>query len=177
MVDAEQPVTVVMGIDPGSRVTGYGFLEVTGKKVKYKHSGVVKTQGSDLPRRLGCIYAELKAVIACYVPTEVAVEQVFMAYNVSTALKLGQARGAALVAAVEANLSVAEYSAKQIKQSVVGYGGADKHQMQLMIRSLLGLNFLPQFDEADALGVAWCHTQTRGSPLALQVPVLKRGRR
>ncbi|MEJ2668713.1 MAG: crossover junction endodeoxyribonuclease RuvC [Gammaproteobacteria bacterium] len=158
---------LVLGIDPGSRQTGFGFLFVEAGAVapRHVHSGVIRMSAPRLTQRLADIFTQLDRLIQELKPSEVAVEQVFMASNAASALKLGQARGAAIVAAVQYGLPVYEYSAKQVKQAVVGFGGADKHQMQLMMRHHLKLDRLPQSDEADALGVAWCHSQTRGSPL------------
>lgn len=157
---------LILGIDPGSRFTGFGLLNAEPKKPPhYVYSGVVRTQSSGLPERLGEIFSQLNEVIQTYQPAEVAIEQVFLAHNAASALKLGQARGAAIVAAVQYALPLFEYSAKQVKQSVVGYGAADKTQMQLMMRHHLQLQHMPQSDEADALGVAWCHSQARSSPL------------
>jgi crossover junction endodeoxyribonuclease RuvC len=157
---------LILGIDPGSRQTGYGFLQAPRKgEPVHLHSGVIRTRAAGLPERLGEIFTTLSQLIAHYQPAEVAVEQVFLAHNASSALKLGQARGAAIVAATQHKLPLFEYSAKQIKQAVVGYGGADKQQMQMMMRHHLQLQHMPQSDEADALGVAWCHSQARCSPL------------
>jgi crossover junction endodeoxyribonuclease RuvC len=156
----------ILGIDPGSRQTGYGLLYVERRgQPAYVHSGVVCTRAADLPGRLAQIFEELTQLIQQYHPDEVAVEQIFLAHNVGAALKLGQARGAAIVAAVQYDLPLFEYSAKQIKQAAVGYGAADKRQMQLMMRHHLKIKHMPQSDEADALGVAWCHAQARSSPL------------
>lgn len=159
-------MSLILGIDPGSRLTGFGFLNAKGKSLPtYVHSGVVRTQASDLPGRLGEIFTQLNQLIQTYRPDEVAIEQVFLAHNAASALKLGQARGAAIVAAVQYGTPIFEYSAKQIKLAAVGYGAADKKQMQLMMRHHLQLQHMPQSDEADALGVAWCHSQARSSPL------------
>lgn len=152
---------LILGIDPGSRVTGYGLVNADGRRVSYVGSGCIRTEGSDLNDRLAQIFTRLVEVIAEYKPGEVAIEQVFVAYNVQSALKLGQARGAAIVAAVQFGLPVLEYSARQVKKAVVGYGAAEKQQVQMMIRHLLRMTFFPAADEADALGIAWCHANAR----------------
>ncbi|SET74813.1 crossover junction endodeoxyribonuclease RuvC [Thalassotalea agarivorans] len=153
---------IILGIDPGSRITGYGIISKSGKKLSYISSGCIKatSQGEDLGNRLQTIFAGVSELIIQYKPTLFAIEQVFMAKNPDSALKLGQARGAAIVAATQAGLSLAEYSARQIKQSVVGTGGADKVQVQHMVRSLLKLPGTPQADAADALAVALCHAHS-----------------
>lgn len=159
-------MSLILGIDPGSRLTGFGLLDTKSKvQPTYVLSGVVRTKAPDLAGRLGEIFTQLNQVIQTYQPAEVAIEQVFLAHNAASALKLGQARGAAMVAAVQYGIPLFEYSAKQIKLAVVGYGAADKKQMQLMMRHHLQLQHMPQSDEADALGVAWCHSQARSSPL------------
>lgn len=114
-----------------------------------------------LPERLKTIFESLGQLIQTYNPDEMAIEQVFMAKNAGSALKLGQARGAAIVAAVSQGLPVAEYEARKVKQSVVGTGAADKHQVQHMVKALLGLSQTPQEDAADALAIALCHASTQ----------------
>ena len=148
----------IMGIDPGSRLMGIGIIDSDGRYNKHIYSDTVRLQGnSPLPERLGVIFNTVKQVIALYSPNEFAIENVFMAKNAASALKLGQARGAAICSAVTATLSVAEYSPKEIKQSVVGTGAADKIQVQHMVKILLNLQGKPQADAADALAVALCH--------------------
>ena len=150
---------LVLGIDPGSRITGFGLLEVAGNRGSYLSSGVIKTdhqQGA-----LGKIFSELAALIEQYQPNEVAIEQVFMHANVNSAIKLGQARGAAIAAAERSGLRISEYTARQVKLAVVGYGNAEKHQVQQMVKLLLKLPQLPSTDEADALAVAICHAHSR----------------
>lgn len=150
----------VVGVDPGSRLTGYGVVQHEPTGIRYLASGTIKVAGSDLGARLRCIYDGLTAVIAHHQPDMVAVEQVFMARNAHAALTLGQARGAAICAAVNLGLVVVEYTALQVKQAVVGNGRAEKVQVQHMVRALLGLRQTPQVDEADALACAICHVHS-----------------
>lgn len=152
-----------LGIDPGSRITGYGIVEQSGSRLVHVENGAIFTdKASDFPGRLRLIFEGLSAVIAEYRPDEVAVENVFLAINAQSALKLGQARGAAIVAAVHAGLPVAEYTALQVKQAVVGQGRAEKGQVQKMLKALLGLPETAQADASDALAVAVCHLNSRG---------------
>jgi len=151
-----------MGIDPGSRITGYGIIDMEGSQGRHVVSGCIQTPSDrPVPERLKTIYEGVTRVIAEYQPVEVAVEQVFMHRNPDSALKLGQARGAALCAVVIAELPVSEYAARAIKQAVVGSGAADKTQVQRMVTLLLNLPEPPQADAADALAVAICHGHTR----------------
>ncbi|MCB1827411.1 MAG: crossover junction endodeoxyribonuclease RuvC [Coxiellaceae bacterium] len=153
--------TVVIGIDPGSRFTGYGVItDQKGEQTCIAH-GRIPVKGKTTAERLYYIYYHLKEIISNYQPNEMAIEQVFFHRNAQSALKLGQARGAAMVAAASLALPVAEYSPKQIKQAAVGYGGADKSQVQHMVRALLKLKETPEVDAADALAIAICHCQTR----------------
>lgn len=154
-------MTRIIGIDPGSRITGYGLLDVQGSRETFVDCGSIFTQGDNLPARLKIIFEELALIIAEYKPDEMAVEQVFMHRNAGAALKLGQARGAAICAGVTQQLSVAEYTPMQIKQAVVGTGAADKKQMQQMVKMLLKLPEVAAEDASDALGVALCHAHTR----------------
>ncbi len=151
-----------MGIDPGSRITGYGLIDMDGSRSHHVASGCIQT-GSDrpLPERLKTIYESITELVRRYQPDEVAAEQVFMHRNPDSALKLGQARGAALCAVVMAGLPVSEYAARAIKQAVVGSGAADKAQVQHMVSLLLSLSALPPPDAADALAVALCHGHSR----------------
>lgn len=152
----------LLGIDPGSRITGYGLIEIDGPRHHYIASGCIHT-GSDrpLPERLYTIFSGVREVIQRYQPMEAAAEQVFMHRNPDSALKLGQARGAALCALVMAGLPVSEYAPRAIKQAVVGNGAADKTQVQRMVTLLLALPEPPSADAADALAVALCHGHTR----------------
>lgn len=150
---------VIIGIDPGSRRTGYGVIRLEGNRHIYLGSGYIDLTMYTTCERLRQIYLHLQKIIENYQPQEAAIEQVFMHENVNSALKLGQARGAAIVAL---DMPVTEYSARQIKKSVVGHGGANKEQVQFMVRRLLNLTSALQSDAADALAVALCHAHTRG---------------
>ncbi|QJR79825.1 crossover junction endodeoxyribonuclease RuvC [Alteromonas pelagimontana] len=158
---------IILGIDPGSRITGYGVVARTQGKLVYVGSGCIRVKGDALADKLAQIYSGVSDIIRQFQPQQFAIEQVFMAKNADSALKLGQARGAAIVAATQANLSVAEYSARQIKQAVVGKGSAEKNQVQHMVRHLLSLPGTPQADAADALAVALCHAHSEQSLIRL----------
>ncbi|WP_340676520.1 crossover junction endodeoxyribonuclease RuvC [Paraglaciecola sp.] len=160
-------MAIILGIDPGSRITGYGIIKQVGAKTEYLGSGCIRMQGDALAPRLKQIFDGVSEIISQFQPTEFAIEQVFMAKNPDSALKLGQARGAAIVAATNHDLPVAEYSARQIKQSVVGKGNADKTQVQHMVTYLLKLKASPQADAADALAVALCHSHTQQSMIKM----------
>lgn len=152
----------ILGIDPGSKATGYGFIEQQGNRLIHIDNGTIFTRSQvALAERLQKIYQDLNALIAQFQPDAVAVEQVFMAKNPASALKLGHARGVALLAGINAGLPVAEYSALQVKSAVVGYGRASKNQVQQMTRTLLNLPEIAQEDAADALAVAICHAHSR----------------
>lgn len=147
----------VLGIDPGSVRTGTGIVDVHGQRTAHVHHAVVAAGSGPFPERLRSIFEALRALIDRFQPDEVAVESVFMSRNADSALKLGQARGAAICAAVAMGLPVAEYAPSQVKQAIVGRGGAEKRQLQHMIGVLLAIDpGLPE-DAADALGVAVCH--------------------
>lgn len=148
---------LILGIDPGSVSMGYGIISHEGNKVEYVTSGCIKIGKLDLPERLKQIYSDITQIVAKYTPQHAAIERVFVHKNVSSALKLGQARGVAIAAVACQNLTVAEYSAREVKQAVVGYGNADKNQIQQMIKTILRLNALPASDAADALAIALCH--------------------
>ncbi len=157
-------MSIILGIDPGSRVTGYGVIQQEGRQFNYLGSGCIKAftpikdgEEEDFSQRLQTIFAGVSELIIQFKPELFAVEQVFMGVNPGGALKLGQARGAAIVAATNKGLPVAEYSARQIKQAVVGTGAADKEQVQHMVKNILNLPGTPQADAADALAVALCH--------------------
>jgi crossover junction endodeoxyribonuclease RuvC len=150
----------ILGIDPGSRVTGYGVLCINGSEVGYVTSGCIRTTDADQPARLAEIYRGVAAIIGEHHPDEMAIEQVFLARNPDSALKLGQARGVAIAAAVENGLPVSEYAARRVKLAVVGTGRATKHQVQHMVRVILGLSGTPASDAADALAIAICHVNT-----------------
>jgi crossover junction endodeoxyribonuclease RuvC len=154
---------IILGIDPGSRITGYGIISKQGNRLIHIDNGAIFTQSAkDFPQRLEKIFSGLSEVIAQYQPEAVAVENVFLAKNAQSALKLGQARGAAIVAAVCVGLPVHEYTALQVKQAVVGSGRAEKTQVQQMIKALLNLPEVAQEDASDALAVAVCHAHSAG---------------
>lgn len=148
----------ILGIDPGSRVTGYGLILKNGNSLSYLASGCIRINTSGaFPDRLRQIFLDLSEIIQFYQPTAGAVEQVFMKNNVSTALKLGRAQGAAICAMTALGLSVVEYSTREVKQAIVSHGGAKKEQVQYMVKALLNLSGELQSDAADALAVAICH--------------------
>ncbi len=154
-------MTLILGIDPGSRVTGYGIISVTGALQEYVTSGCIRTTDkATLPNKLEEIFSGVTQIISEFVPTELAIEQIFMARSAESALKLGQARGVAIVAAVNKGLPVYEYEARKVKQAVVGSGAARKEQVQHMVKTLLKLPGKPQADAADALAIALCHINT-----------------
>jgi len=156
-------MTLILGIDPGSRITGFGVVRDTGRGCEYVASGCIRTGSGSLPERLQAVYRGVGEVIRQYGPVTMGIEQVFMARNADSALKLGQARGAAIVACAESGLEIAEYTATQVKQAVVGSGGADKQQVQMMVMHLLRLLEKPQIDASDALAIALCHAHHRQS--------------
>lgn len=147
----------ILGIDPGSRYTGYGIIQTNFSKLAYLDSGCIKATSSDLSQRLWQIFEGVQQLMQYYQPTEVAIEQVFVHRNPSSALKLGHARGVAMVAAAAHQVKIYEYSPREVKQAVVGFGGAEKEQVKQMVIKLLQLNSAPQADAADALAVAICH--------------------
>jgi crossover junction endodeoxyribonuclease RuvC len=154
---------LIIGIDPGSRITGYGIILVKGSLQSHISHGHIRCQQTHLCERLYHIYEKLAGIITEYQPNEAAIEQVFTCHNHQSALKLGQARGAAMVAVARYALPLGEYSARQVKQAVVGYGAADKLQVQHMVRAILKLTKTPPADAADALAIALCHANTRQS--------------
>ncbi|OED41801.1 crossover junction endodeoxyribonuclease RuvC [Chromatiales bacterium (ex Bugula neritina AB1)] len=154
----------ILGIDPGSVITGFGVIDSDGIRDFHVANGSIRVAGDNLPEKLGYILYEIGRVIDEWQPTEVGIEEVFVSKNPLSALKLGQARGAAICAAVQRGLPVSEYSPRTIKQSAVGYGGAGKEQMQEMIRMLLTLETLPSADAADGLAVAVCHAHSSVLP-------------
>ncbi len=170
----------IMGIDPGSRFTGFGIIDIDGNRLSYQASGHIKVSGDAIPEKLGVIFSNLSELLQQYSPDETAIEKVFMHRNPDSALKLGQARGAAITAVINHRCSVAEYSPTQIKQSVVGKGNASKDQVQHMVKSILNLNTTLQEDAADALAIAICHSHHRkllnGSNAAQGVTGIRGGR-
>ncbi len=157
----------ILGVDPGSNVTGYGVVELRAGRASHIASGCLRVKGENLAARLGMIFNGLSQVIDTYQPQAAAVEQVFMARNPDSALKLGQARGAAISAVVTRSVPVSEYSARQIKLAVVGRGNAAKQQVQHMVVALLNLQAAPPADAADALATALCHAYHHTTPVAL----------
>ena len=154
-------MTIILGIDPGSRITGFGVIKTQGSTHQYITSGNIKTSGETAGDRCYQIFAGITEIVKTYQPDEVGIEEVFVRHNPKSALKLGQARGAAMVAVAAFDIMLAEYAPRKIKQTVVGYGAADKAQVQHMIKILLNLSDLPQVDAADALAVAMCHASHR----------------
>lgn len=164
-------MAIILGIDPGSRKLGYGIIKQENQKLTHLDNGVLHIpvdNNNSLPTRLKFIYSNLTSIITKFRPQHFAIEEVFVHKNVSGALKLGQARGAAILAAVNTNLEVAEYSARAVKQAVVGKGSADKYQVQQMIKILLNLPEPPESDAADALAIAICFANTNSSPLNIK---------
>ncbi len=174
-------MTRILGIDPGSRITGFGVIELEGSRPRYVESGCIRAGSGEFVGRLKTIFDGLRELVSIYAPSEVAIEKVFMHRNPDSALKLGQARGAAICAVMVDGLPVSEYSPAEIKQATVGKGNAAKTQVQHMVQALLQLPGTPQEDAADALAVALCHAHTRQTlgQLANVSPLLrgaKRGR-
>lgn len=152
---------IAIGIDPGTALCGYGIVRATGDDYELVICGAISTPAkTPLAERLMKIYADLTALIREYQPDEAAIEKLFFARNITTALSVGHARGVAMLAVAQANLPFAEYTPNEIKQAVSGYGGADKQQMQQMVKMLLRLDEVPKPDDAaDAVAIAICHLQ------------------
>jgi crossover junction endodeoxyribonuclease RuvC len=148
--------------------TGYGLIESSGNRLRFLECGTIKTGGGPLPPRLKIIFNDVRQVIQHWLPDEMAIENVFLARNPDSALKLGQARGAAICAVMADDIPVAEYSANQVKQAIVGKGHASKSQVQHMVKILLNLSDTPQSDAADALAIALCHANTRKTMIELK---------
>ncbi len=153
----------ILGIDPGSRVTGYGLIRVSNSRYFYLASGVIRVVAKSDTHPLVQISEAIAQLVALYHPDEVAIEQVFVHANVMSALKLGEARGAAIAAAITLRSELFEYTARQVKLAAVGYGAAEKGQVQHMVKVILGIRKELIADEADALAIAICHASTRGS--------------
>ena len=157
----------VLGIDPGSQITGYGVVELTGNRlVHVAHGTITPPAREPLPVRLAAIYRGLRDIVEVHRPHEMGVENIFHARNAQSALKLGQARGVILLAAELGGMPVVEYTPMQVKSAVVGYGRAEKFQVQEMVRRLLALPERAGPDASDALAVAICHIQTSGTARA-----------
>ncbi|MDQ6950993.1 MAG: crossover junction endodeoxyribonuclease RuvC [Mariprofundales bacterium] len=158
----------ILGIDPGSRKAGVGIIEAEGNRIRHIHHTTIHCVDPVFTQRLGILFAGLKQVITEFHPDMVAIEDVFMGKNASSALKLGQARGALIAACANASLPIASYSPTLVKQSLIGYGRAEKGQMQYMVGMLLALPGKIQEDAADALAVAICHANH--APIGARAP-------
>lgn len=163
----------ILGIDPGSRITGIGIIESDGRYSQHVFSTCIRLGSDAFPIRLGVIYKEIEAIIQEYQPQQMAIEDVFLSKNPSSALKLGQARGAAICATVMQGVPVFEYSAREIKQAVVGKGNADKSQVQEMVKILLNLRGKIQADTADGLAIALSHAHVGATKARLQAALDK----
>ena len=171
-------MTLIIGIDPGSRRTGFGIIDAVGAKTSYLTSGIIRLPEDAMPTRLKVIFQSVSELIEEHKPALMAVEDVFFARDPRAALRLGQARGAAIVAGAMAELPVAEYSARTVKQAVVGTGSATKEQVQHMVMRLLKLPAAPKEDAADALAVAICHAHSLTKhPDLLKSMTYSKGRR
>jgi len=174
-------MAIIIGIDPGSRMTGYGIIQQTGDTLTFLDAGTIRTDTKEMPERLKRIFNGLTRITTHHLkyanePIHTAIEQVFMAENPDSALKLGQARGAAIAAMVALDLEVSEYTARQIKQSVCGYGAAEKEQVQEMVCRILKLDVPPQADAADGLACAICHAHSSHSMNKILLNSAVRGR-
>ena len=168
-------MTIVLGIDPGSRITGYGIVAQHSREIEYIDSGCIRTGDGSLSERLLIIFNSVCELLETYHPHQLSIEDVFMHQNAQSALKLGHARGVAMVAAASHRLPVHEYSPRQIKQTVVGNGGAEKGQVNHMVKEMLKLDAPPQVDAGDALAAAICHCHHSSGMQALTK--MSRGRR
>jgi crossover junction endodeoxyribonuclease RuvC len=155
-----QNSTRILGIDPGSRVTGYGIIDAEGAITRHVASGCIRVGDGDFTQRLNRIFNRVSELIAQFKPAELSIERVFVHRNADSALKLGHARAAAICGTFAHGVQVHEYAAREIKQAIVGQGGADKSQIQHMVKVILSLDALPETDEADALAAAICHAHT-----------------
>ena len=156
----------ILGIDPGSTITGYAIIDFVGRKTQYVDSGCIKLSKEPMPTRLMMIHQGIQELIVSYKPREFAIEQIFMHANPNSALKLGQARGVALAVAALHGLPIGEYAPKAIKNAVVGTGGASKEQVQYMVKVILGLEGKIQSDAADALAISLTHAHHLQTNLA-----------
>lgn len=163
----------ILGIDPGSRLTGYGIIEESARGYQYIGSGCIRITADYFPDRLKQIFDGVLEVVERYQPECMAIEQVFMHKNADSALKLGQARGAAICAVQTTGLPVFEYAARQVKQAIAGKGNADKLQVQYMVKILLSIQGTLQIDASDALGIGICHAHYQQTALRLQQGLLK----
>lgn len=163
---AEEP-KIILGIDPGSRTTGFGIIKIAGTRREYMGSGCIRTEGTVFTDKLKQIYDGVTEVITQYQPDLFAIEQCFVSKNVASTIKLAHARTAAIIAALNHHLEIGEYSPRQIKQSVAGYGNAEKVQVQHMVCTILKLSSTPQADAADALAIAITHADILQSLVAM----------
>ena len=161
---------IILGIDPGSQITGFGVIAVEANKPRHLHSGCIRVQGA-LTQRLFAIHQQLQQIMETYQPDQAAIEQIFMAKYAQAAMMLGHARGVAVVAVATYDIPLSEYAPRRVKQAVVGYGAAEKTQVQRMIGALLSLSELPAPDAADALAIALCHAYTTATAARLQQAV------
>ena len=171
------PEITILGIDPGSRVTGYGVVRMDGLHARHIDSGCIRVADLEVPARLKQIFEELSMVVNAHQPDHAVIEKIFMSRNPDSALKLGQARGSAIVACALMDVPLFEYSATQIKQAIVGRGHADKKQVQHMIKVLLGMPGKPPGDAADALACALCHGNTQYGLRGIEAATSSRGGR
>ncbi|NKB36099.1 MAG: crossover junction endodeoxyribonuclease RuvC [Gammaproteobacteria bacterium] len=154
-------MTRILGIDPGSLITGYGIIDMDGNHARHVDHGIIRVKGESLPIKLRVIFEQITEVLAEFQPDEMSIEKVFMHKNADSAIKLGQARGAAITACAVQRLEIFEYTANQVKQATVGKGHAAKEQVQHMVKILLCLDKKPQADAGDALAIALCHGHSR----------------
>ncbi len=170
-------MTRILGIDPGSRITGYGIIDIEGNHARHITHGIIRLKETEVAEKLKILFRQLSTIINEHNPDEVSIEKVFLHKNVDSALKLGQARGCAITACAQLELPIIEYTANQIKQAIVGKGHAAKYQIQHMIKILLCLKEEPQVDAADALAIALCHGHSREGLLRMTgVSGIKKGR-
>ena len=162
---------IILGIDPGSRITGYGVIKAQGSILTYLGSGCINVGNGVLYKRLQSIFTAVSAIVEQFSPDVLAIEETFLSKNVQSTVKLSEARAAAMVAASNSGLEVFEYTPRQIKQAVVGYGAAQKQQVQYMVKHILNLSGTPQSDAADALACAICHGYTSKITKAVQASV------
>jgi len=160
---------LVLGVDPGSRITGFGLVRFEQNRLKCIDYGHIVSSGTvAFYRRVHTIFEQMTSLMARYRPDQMAIEDVFYAKNVKSSLKLGHARGAVLIAAVHCGVEIFEYSPLEIKKALVGYGRADKEQVRAMVRTILGLQSVPNLDTSDALAAAICHINSRSAAAALR---------
>ncbi len=171
-------MTRILGIDPGSQITGYGIIDMDGNHASHVAHGAIRIEKKELADKLRTVFEKITEILQQYKPDEMSIEKVFMHRNADSALKLGQARGAAIAACAITDIRVFEYTATQVKQATVGKGHAAKQQVQHMVKILLCLNEIPQADAGDALAIALCHGHSREGMLRMAAGVsgIKGGR-